>query len=35
MIFSANISKALCLATIGISLMMTAQVHAATPARAV
>ncbi len=28
MIFSANISKALCLATMGISLMMPAQVAA-------
>ena len=35
MIFSANISKALCLATMGISLMMPAQVAAATPAMAV
>ena len=35
MIFSANISKALCLATMGISLMMPAQVAAATPEMAV
>ena len=35
MIFSANISKALCLATMGITLMMPAQVAAATPAMAV
>lgn len=30
MIFSANISKALCLAAMGISLMMPAPVAAAT-----
>lgn len=35
MIFSANIGKALCLATMGITLMMPAQVAAATPAMAV
>ena len=35
MIFSANISKALCLAAMGISLMMPAPVAAATPAMAV
>ena len=35
MIFPANISKALCLATMGITLMMPAQVAAATPAMAV
>ena len=34
MIFSANISKALCLAAMGISLMMPAPVAAATPAMA-
>ena len=35
MIFSANISKALCLAAMGISLMMPAPVAAAPPAMAV
>lgn len=35
MIFSANIGKALCIATMGITLMMPAQVAAATPAMAV
>ena len=35
MIFSANISKALCIATMGITLMMPAQVAAATPEMAV
>ena len=35
MIFSANISKALCLATMGITLMMPAQVAAAIPEMAV
>ena len=35
MIFSANISKALCLATMGITLMMPVQVAAATPEMAV
>ena len=35
MIFSANISKALCIATMGIALMMPAQVAAATPEMAV
>ena len=35
MIFSANIGKALCLATMGITLMMPAQVAAATPEMAV
>ena len=35
MFFSANISKALCLATLGITLMMSAQVAAATPEMAV
>ena len=35
MIFPANIGKALCLATMGIALMMPAQVAAATPAMAV
>ena len=35
MIFPANISKALCLATMGITLMMPAQVAAATPEMAV
>ena len=35
MFFPANISKALCLATMGITLMMPAQVAAATPEMAV
>ena len=35
MIFPANISKALCLATMGITLIMPAQVAAATPAMAI
>ena len=35
MIFPANISKALCLATMGITLMMPAQVTAAIPEMAV
>ena len=35
MIFSANIGKALCLATMGITLLMPAQVAAVTPEMAV